>query len=103
MLGVGIPRGPAVDTLSHGRRCAGRVCLGAEMRVDIDSIVERTVGILRIDSRRWEVLFAESECAGESSQKTKLRKTHIDFGLETTVNTPRESPIVTLRLDTRRT
>ena len=30
----------------------GLSVVGAEMRVDIDSIVERTVGILRIDSRR---------------------------------------------------
>ena len=28
-VGVGIPRGPTVVTLGHGRRCVTRVCLGA--------------------------------------------------------------------------
>ena len=93
-VGVGIPRGPAVDTLSHGRRCVARVCVGRPMRVDKQCrlILTSGRGIPTPRSRRREVLCVESHCAGESNQKTKLRKTHIDFGLETTVNTPRKSP-----------
>ena len=59
--------------LSHGRRCAGRVCLGRDAGWNSIGLTGG-LGFPRIGSRCWEVLSSKNSWAGESNQKTKLRK-----------------------------
>ena len=70
-------RGPPVVTTSHGRRCAGRVCLGRDAGWNSIGLTGG-LGFPRIGSRCWEVLFSKNHWARGSILECKL-KIHLGF------------------------